>query len=284
MRTHFAEVLARESTCLAGVTDGAKLAGWRRRVVEELMTPRSPYALALRQIGMSLRTVATKTRRWRADRFSSTAEETAAANSRTLCLVLGAGVESRGDLGPILLLVEDLVATPEVTVHLGGHVEDHELARPRGEPCLTVKSVQTLGDGHQRVSDGLGAMSSSSGPFSLRSRARRRVSDFAIRSSRGTTRCMPSFSVGPQRRYPVPTGGSLARSPRRPLQPLSSEQHKPVYLLVRSLPTPCLRATMDRMIRSIQVAYPHSSEKVPWTSSANMWARRVPPRLLGSQR
>jgi hypothetical protein len=51
MRTHFAEVLARESACLAGVTDGAKLANWRRRVVEELMTPRSPYALALRQTG-----------------------------------------------------------------------------------------------------------------------------------------------------------------------------------------------------------------------------------------
>lgn len=51
MRTHFAEVLARESACLAGVTDGTKLAGWRRRVVGELMTPRSPYALALRQTG-----------------------------------------------------------------------------------------------------------------------------------------------------------------------------------------------------------------------------------------
>ncbi|TCN32953.1 hypothetical protein EV644_1235 [Kribbella orskensis] len=51
MRTHFAEILAREGACLAGVTDGAKLAGWRRRVVEELMTPRSPYALALRQTG-----------------------------------------------------------------------------------------------------------------------------------------------------------------------------------------------------------------------------------------
>jgi hypothetical protein len=51
MRTHFAEILARKSACLAGVTDGAKLAGWRRRAVEELMTPRSPYALALRQTG-----------------------------------------------------------------------------------------------------------------------------------------------------------------------------------------------------------------------------------------
>ncbi|AWS44162.1 hypothetical protein DKM19_25220 [Streptosporangium sp. 'caverna'] len=51
MRTHFAEVLARESACLAGATDGAMLAGWRRRVVKELMTPRSPYVLALRQTG-----------------------------------------------------------------------------------------------------------------------------------------------------------------------------------------------------------------------------------------
>lgn len=51
MSTHFAEVLARESACLAGVTDGAKLADWRRRVVEELMTPRSPYVSALRQTG-----------------------------------------------------------------------------------------------------------------------------------------------------------------------------------------------------------------------------------------
>ena len=47
MRTHFAEVLARESAGLAGVTDGAMLASWRRRIVEELMTPRSPYVLAL---------------------------------------------------------------------------------------------------------------------------------------------------------------------------------------------------------------------------------------------
>jgi hypothetical protein len=51
MTTHFAEVLARESACLAGVTDGAELARWRRRVVGEVMTPRSPYALALRQTG-----------------------------------------------------------------------------------------------------------------------------------------------------------------------------------------------------------------------------------------
>lgn len=51
MRTHFAEILARESACLAGVTDGAKLASWRRRVVEELMTPLSPYVLAIRQTG-----------------------------------------------------------------------------------------------------------------------------------------------------------------------------------------------------------------------------------------
>ena len=49
MRAHFAEVLARERACLAGVTDGAQLASWRRRVVQELMTPQSPYVSALRQ-------------------------------------------------------------------------------------------------------------------------------------------------------------------------------------------------------------------------------------------
>jgi hypothetical protein len=51
MRTHFAEVLARESASLAAVTDWTMLAGWRDRVVEELMTPQSPYVLALRQTG-----------------------------------------------------------------------------------------------------------------------------------------------------------------------------------------------------------------------------------------
>lgn len=51
MRTHFAEVLARESAFLAGVTDAAMLANWRCRVVEELMTPLSPYVLALQQTG-----------------------------------------------------------------------------------------------------------------------------------------------------------------------------------------------------------------------------------------
>jgi hypothetical protein len=51
MRTCCAEVLARETACLAGVTDGAMLANWRRGVVEELMTPQSPYALALRPAG-----------------------------------------------------------------------------------------------------------------------------------------------------------------------------------------------------------------------------------------
>ncbi|GAA1647460.1 hypothetical protein GCM10009733_050710 [Nonomuraea maheshkhaliensis] len=51
MTTHFAEVLARESASLSGVTDRAKLARWRRRVVKELMTPQSPYVLALRRSG-----------------------------------------------------------------------------------------------------------------------------------------------------------------------------------------------------------------------------------------
>ena len=44
----FSEVLAREHAVLARVTDEAELTCWRRRVVEELMTPGSPYALALR--------------------------------------------------------------------------------------------------------------------------------------------------------------------------------------------------------------------------------------------
>lgn len=51
MRTHFAEVLAREEASLAKVTHVAGLAHWRRRVVQELMDPRSPYVLALRQTG-----------------------------------------------------------------------------------------------------------------------------------------------------------------------------------------------------------------------------------------
>ncbi|MFE7169864.1 hypothetical protein [Streptomyces sp. NPDC057616] len=51
MRTHSAEVLARESAGLAVVTDRATLADWRRRVIEELMTPSSPYVVALSQTG-----------------------------------------------------------------------------------------------------------------------------------------------------------------------------------------------------------------------------------------
>jgi len=51
MSTYFAEVLACERASLAEVTDRAQLTRWRRRVVEELMTPRSPYASALRQTG-----------------------------------------------------------------------------------------------------------------------------------------------------------------------------------------------------------------------------------------
>jgi hypothetical protein len=47
--TLFAEVLAREGACLAGVTDGSMLVNWRCGVVKELMTPHSPYALALRR-------------------------------------------------------------------------------------------------------------------------------------------------------------------------------------------------------------------------------------------
>ena len=44
---YFAEVLARETTCLDGVADRAALDEWRRDVVRELMTPDSPYVLAM---------------------------------------------------------------------------------------------------------------------------------------------------------------------------------------------------------------------------------------------
>ena len=51
MRTPFSEVLARESASLARVVDDTTLACWRRRVVEELMRPDSPYGIAMRPIG-----------------------------------------------------------------------------------------------------------------------------------------------------------------------------------------------------------------------------------------
>jgi hypothetical protein len=51
MRKYFAEVLARERASLLRVNDRAMLAGWRDGIVEQLMTPQSPYALALRQTG-----------------------------------------------------------------------------------------------------------------------------------------------------------------------------------------------------------------------------------------
>lgn len=51
MSTYFAEVLVCERVRLAEVTDGAMLVNWGRGVVEELMTPQSPYVFALRQTG-----------------------------------------------------------------------------------------------------------------------------------------------------------------------------------------------------------------------------------------
>ena len=51
MRTHFRNVLARERARLGGVTNSSGLEAWRRGVVEELMNPQSPYALALRSQG-----------------------------------------------------------------------------------------------------------------------------------------------------------------------------------------------------------------------------------------
>lgn len=64
MRAYFAEVLARERACLAEVTDRAMLAGWRRSVVEELLTPESSYVLALRDTG-NVRDRAEFLNRWR---------------------------------------------------------------------------------------------------------------------------------------------------------------------------------------------------------------------------
>lgn len=64
MKAHFAEVLARESIRLAAVNDGAELAVWRAQLVGELMTPRSPYALALRKPGPVPTERAEFLRRW----------------------------------------------------------------------------------------------------------------------------------------------------------------------------------------------------------------------------
>lgn len=51
MTPDFAEVLARETSVLAAVGDAAGFAHWRHRLVGELLTPRSPYALVLRTDG-----------------------------------------------------------------------------------------------------------------------------------------------------------------------------------------------------------------------------------------
>jgi hypothetical protein len=65
MRTYFTEVLAREEARLAGVTDATMFSGWRHCLVEELMTPDSPYTLALRPSG-AVRDRADFLDRWRA--------------------------------------------------------------------------------------------------------------------------------------------------------------------------------------------------------------------------
>jgi hypothetical protein len=64
MGTYFTEVLARESARLSEVGDGATLASWRRGVVEELMSPQSPYVLALRRTD-DIRGQAEFLHRWR---------------------------------------------------------------------------------------------------------------------------------------------------------------------------------------------------------------------------
>lgn len=48
MKSQFAQVLANETQLLTVVTDRAQLTEWRVRVVKEVMTPGSPYAVALR--------------------------------------------------------------------------------------------------------------------------------------------------------------------------------------------------------------------------------------------
>lgn len=64
MKTYFAEVLARERSSLLRVNDRTMLASWRHSIVEQLMTPESPYALALRQTG-DVRDQADFLDRWR---------------------------------------------------------------------------------------------------------------------------------------------------------------------------------------------------------------------------
>lgn len=51
MRQCFAEVLSREKVRLKEVTDMEMLRSWRKDLVEELMNPKSSYALALRERG-----------------------------------------------------------------------------------------------------------------------------------------------------------------------------------------------------------------------------------------
>lgn len=51
MQAHFAEVLNREAACLTAVNYVAALMSWCGGLVEELMSPRSPYVKALRPTG-----------------------------------------------------------------------------------------------------------------------------------------------------------------------------------------------------------------------------------------
>ena len=85
MRTYFTEVLARERACLAGINDRTMLAKWRRGVVKELMTPQSPYVLALRQTG-NVRDRADFLDRWR-ELISETVDRLvqSGATGDTLC-------------------------------------------------------------------------------------------------------------------------------------------------------------------------------------------------------
>jgi hypothetical protein len=64
MRPQFEDVLALESAHLTGVADGAELHEWREHIVDELMTPSSPYVQAL-QLSGEVSDKAAFIRRWR---------------------------------------------------------------------------------------------------------------------------------------------------------------------------------------------------------------------------
>jgi len=95
MKTHFAQVLADEGAQLAAVTDGSMLAEWRNRVVTEVMTPHSPYAIALRHTGDIQQRAAFL------DRWRELIAETVARLLRSPCeCAVADGTPTRADVDP----------------------------------------------------------------------------------------------------------------------------------------------------------------------------------------